>query len=280
MGTSPARISSAGVLLGYDLLYLLRGAPTVYYGDEVGMIGTGGDKAARQDMFPTEVRDWRTEERVASPPIGTGSSLAIVDHPIEQRLRELAALRDAHPALSRGASIVRLADGQVLVVSRIDGATRHEYVAAFNSGTAARRVTVQTASPGPWTALLGTGGSTTAQRLTIDVPASGTVLLRSDSEIPVAAPTAPRVTAGSDELTELPVLRATVSGSAPVTVSFATRRAGRAWTRTAVDDAPPFRGYVDRRGFRKGERIEAVAIVRSLDGRTAVSKVITLVPRR
>ena len=43
------------VLLGYDLLYFLRGAPTVYYGDEVGMIGSGGDKAARQDMFPTQV---------------------------------------------------------------------------------------------------------------------------------------------------------------------------------------------------------------------------------
>ena len=43
------------LLLGYDTLYLLRGAPAVYYGDEVGMIGTGGDKEARQDMFPTQV---------------------------------------------------------------------------------------------------------------------------------------------------------------------------------------------------------------------------------
>ena len=45
--------------LGYALLYLLRGAPVVYYGDEVGMIGTGGDQAARQDMFPTQVPDWQ-----------------------------------------------------------------------------------------------------------------------------------------------------------------------------------------------------------------------------
>ena len=40
------------VLLGYDLLYLLRGAPVVYYGDEVGMIGSGGDKAARAGHVP------------------------------------------------------------------------------------------------------------------------------------------------------------------------------------------------------------------------------------
>ncbi len=268
------------VLLGYDLLYLLRGAPTVYYGDEVGMIGTGGDKAARQDMFPTAVRDWQTEERVGSPPIGTGSSLTITDHPIQARLRRLAALRDAHPALARGSSIVRLADGQVLVVSRVDSETRHEYVAAFNSGAAARRVTVQTASPGPWTALLGAGGSGDAQRrLTIDVPAAATVLLRSDSEVAVTAPAAPKLAAGTDELTELPVLRATVSGGAPVTVAFAVRRAGKAWTRVGVDDSPPYRGYLDRASFRKRERVEALAIVRALDGKTAPSKVITVVPR-
>ena len=49
------------VLLGYDLLYLLRGAPAVLYGDEVGMIGSGGDQQARQDMFPTQVGDWRPD---------------------------------------------------------------------------------------------------------------------------------------------------------------------------------------------------------------------------
>ena len=49
------------VLLGYDVLYLLRGAPAVLYGDEVGMIGSGGDQQARQDMFPTQVSDWQTQ---------------------------------------------------------------------------------------------------------------------------------------------------------------------------------------------------------------------------
>ena len=37
--------------LAHALLFLLRGGPAVYYGDEKGMTGTGGDKAARQDMF-------------------------------------------------------------------------------------------------------------------------------------------------------------------------------------------------------------------------------------
>ena len=55
-------------LLAHSLLYLLRGAPVVYYGDEVGMMGSGGDKLARQDMFPTGVAEWRTEPRVGSAP--------------------------------------------------------------------------------------------------------------------------------------------------------------------------------------------------------------------
>ena len=111
-------------LLGYDLLYLLRGAPVVYYGDEVGMIGSGGDKAAREDMFPTQVADWRTEPRLGSPPIGTGSSFDVHDNPIELRLRELAAVREAHPALATGPTIVRSASGRLLVVSRIDTGSR------------------------------------------------------------------------------------------------------------------------------------------------------------
>ena len=116
----PGRAACKHVLLGYDLLYLLRGAPVVMYGDEVGMIGSGGDKAAREDMFPTQVTEWQTESRVGSPPIGTGSSFDVTGNPIAAQVATLAALRDQYPALSTGASVVRYANGPVLVVSRID----------------------------------------------------------------------------------------------------------------------------------------------------------------
>ena len=137
------------VLLGYDLLYLLRGAPAVLYGDEVGMIGSGGDQQARQDMFPTQVSDWQTQQRVGSPPIGKGSSFAVTDNPIQAQLRTLSALRDAHPELSTGASVVRYAKNGVLVVSRIDLASGKEVVVGFNNGTTAGHVTVATRPPTP-----------------------------------------------------------------------------------------------------------------------------------
>ena len=91
------------VLLGYDLMYLMRGAPTVYYGDEVGMMGRGGDQAARQDMFPTQVQEWQTEDRVGAAPIGTGSSFDVTTHPIEARVEKARGVAGrASRALDRG----------------------------------------------------------------------------------------------------------------------------------------------------------------------------------
>ena len=39
----------------HELMYLSRGNPVVYYGDEQGFTGDGGDQLARQDMFPSQV---------------------------------------------------------------------------------------------------------------------------------------------------------------------------------------------------------------------------------
>src|SRR5262249_15391363 len=139
------------VLLGYDLLYLLRGAPAVLYGDEVGMIGSGGDQQARQDMFPTEVSDWRAQPRIGGPPLRDRSSRARTPHPHEVHLEALSALRDAHPELATGASVVRYARNNVLVVSRIDLATGHEAIVGFDNADVAAKVTVPTAVGGPVT---------------------------------------------------------------------------------------------------------------------------------
>ncbi|HET9674549.1 MAG TPA: hypothetical protein VFP31_07015, partial [Gaiellaceae bacterium] len=69
------------------------------------------------------------------------------------------------------------------------------------------------------------------------------------------------------------------AGARPLTVSFGVRRAGR-WTRIAADDSPPYRTFLDPAKFRRRERVDLVAIVRTLEGRTAVSAVRSYVPRR
>jgi glycosidase len=292
MGRAALKLEQAGVsadallprlLLGYDLLYLLRGAPVVYYGDEVGMIGTGGDKQARQDMFPTQVDEWKTQDRVGSPPIGNGSSFDVTNNPIETRLRELGALRDHVPALSTGATIVRGSAGEVLVVSRIDAAAKREYVAAFNAGSSGKTVTIMTATPSSsWTPLLGAGpapASGSDGSLTITVPATSSILLEAGSPITVTTAAAPALKIGRDSGSALWRLGATVAGSAPVSVGFAVWRKTGGWGRVAADDSPPYRGFVNPASFKKKERAYGVAVVRALDGSIAVSKVVGFVPR-
>jgi glycosidase len=272
------------LLLGYSLLYLLRGAPVVMYGDEVGMMGSGGDKAARQDMFPTKVPDWQVEKRVFSPPIGTGSSFDIAGHPVAEHLRALGSLRDLHAALSTGSTIVRHAVTSVLVVSRIDLAARREYLEGFNAGTAPLTVTVATATPGAlWEPLLGASGPIASGldgRLTVTIPPLRAVLFRAGADLPARAAPVPTVRVGPDQLSELVLVSASVRTADPVTVAFAMRRAGKVWTRIAVDDASPYRAFLDPRRFRRGERIDVVAIARASDGSTAVSPVIVTTPRK
>ena len=273
------------VLLGHSLLYLLRGAPVVLYGDEVGIMGTGGDKQARQDMFPTAVGQWRADPRVGSPPIGTGSSFDVAAHPVAEHLKRLAALRSEHPALATGATAVRHAQERVLVVGRFDAAARREYVVAFNAGTAAARATVATATPSSaWAPLLGSAGgarSGSDGRLALTLPPLSAVLLRAESDLPARRPARPAVSVAADDLTETWRVSARVGAAGPVSVAFAVRRAGAArWTRLATDDSPPYRAFLDPRRFRRNERVHLVAIVRGLDGSTAVSPVVPFTVRR
>jgi hypothetical protein len=262
--------------------HLLRGAPVVYYGDEVGMMGAGGDKAARQDMFPTAVADWRAEERVGSTPIGSRSSFDVAAHPVGERLKALAALRAAHPALATGATAVRLAQRSVLAVSRLDAAARREYLAVVNAGESPSRVTVSTGTPNAaWTALLGSAPgvrSAANGRLTLTVPPLTSLLLRADADLPVARASRPRLAVARDDLSEL--WRVSAAAAGPVSVSFAVKRARGGWRRLAADDSPPYRAFLDPARFRRNELVHVVAVVRALDGSKAVSAVVPLRVRR
>jgi glycosidase len=271
--------------LGYALLYFLRGAPVVYYGDEVGMIGRGGDKAARQDMFPTKVAEWQTEERVGSPPIGTGSSFDVTSSPVTAGLRALGALREAHPALSTGASFVRYAREGVLAVSRVDLDARREYVAAFNAGEEPATVVLQTVTPASaWAPLYGTQSAARSAangRMMLRLAPLSAVLLRADAELARSGAARATLKLGSDRFTNLEVLTATVTGRDPVSVTFAARRPGaKTWTRLGVDDGAAYRVFFDPRRYKRGERVSFVGVVVASDGSVSTTPVLSVEVRR
>ncbi len=258
----------AHVLLGYDLLYLLRGAPALLYGDEVGMIGAGGDQNARQDMFPTKVTDWQTEPRVGSGPIGNGSSFDVTS-PIEDHLKQLAKLRDSYPVLSTGASNVLYAQGSLLVVQRVDVATGQSAVVAFNNGDATASAAVNVAGQ----VVFGTG---TLQNGRITVPPVS-ALLAVQQPLAAGTPTTVKLTAKPDDLTAYYALTAT-AGAQPASVTFAIRRAGGTWQRVAIDDSAPYRAFLDPARFRKHEKVSAVAVARAVGGTVSVSQIATFSP--
>lgn len=132
------------VILAHAMMLTLRGVPTIYYGDEQGFAGTGGDQDARQDMFPSKVAVYNSDPLVGTKAT-TADSNFDTHHPIFRAIAELAHLRLAHPALRRGRQIVRDYSEKpgLFAVSRIDPKTGAEIVIAFNTSNAPLSVQVE-----------------------------------------------------------------------------------------------------------------------------------------
>lgn len=257
----------ARVNLGHSLLYLLRGAPVIYYGDEYGIIGTGGDKEARHDLFPTRVTSWQRQERVGSGPIGDGSSFDVKNHPVGEHLRELAALRKRWPVLWRGPTLPRERADGAMAISRFDMADRREYVTLFNNSTEPRSLEFSTSTPGTvFVPVWGDATQATSDAdgfVTVDLKPLSAALLRADGRFPLEKQ-APVVSAGPDDFSELWLLSAETTES-PQEVSFLID-AGTGWRRVAVDDSFPYRAFIDPNSLPRGAESRIVAVSRFADG--------------
>jgi glycosidase len=144
------------VALGHVLLLTSRGAPTIYYGDEQGFAGDGGDQDAREDMFASPVAVYNDNKLVGTTATTAQSSFDTT-RPLYKLIRELADVRKANPALRHGATVFRAGEEEpgLLAFSRIlDG---REVLVAVNTSTKPidRNVVVETGSS-TFTTLAGT----------------------------------------------------------------------------------------------------------------------------
>lgn len=232
-------------LLAHDFLYLTRGVPVVYYGDEVGMTGSGDgrDKRARQDMFPTQVPDWKIQERISTPPIGDSSSFS-ESTVIEARIRQLAALRAEHPALASGAQITRVGEGDLFVASKIDQNTRTEYLIAFNTGNQPVSEEIPTSTPdATWQSLLGGNASVSSNStgaIALTLPARSSQVFKANIELPIPEPVTSVLRVKQDYITGKYEVSARVDSKDPVSVTF-LKQTPRGWVPIGTDDAAPFR---------------------------------------
>jgi pullulanase-type alpha-1,6-glucosidase len=286
-GTDPATHVRRDVL-AHELMFLTRGQPVVYSGDEQGFTGPGGDKDARQDMFASKTPDYLDDDLLGTDRTHATDSYD-PQHPIYRAIADLGALRKAHPALADGVQVTRFAaDGPgVFAVSRIDPRQRVEYLVAVNNADAAREVTLDTASPGTVFDKIypgaGSGGAAAAPagadgKVTLTVPALSAVVYRAGA--PMATPPgAPAITISSPAAGGAVVTRAEivadVTGVDPTaSVAFAAKVGGGRWTLLGTADRPytasgAYRIFHDLDGLAAGTPIEYKAVVRDSRGRTA-----------
>jgi glycosidase len=131
-------------MLANAMLLTLRGVPTVYYGDEQGFVGKGGDQDSRQDMFASQVASYNDEKLVGTTAT-TAQSNFNPQHPLYREISELAHIRTSHRALTRGLQVVRYAQDKpgLFALSRFDPDTKREMLLLFNTSTAAVKQNVR-----------------------------------------------------------------------------------------------------------------------------------------
>ncbi|TFC54386.1 pullulanase-type alpha-1,6-glucosidase [Cryobacterium sp. TMT2-17-1] len=267
-------------VLAHELMFLTRGQPVVYYGDEQGFMGAGGDKDARQSLFASQVPEY------ANQPLITGETAGSIDRfgtdaPLYSRIAELSALRSDHPALATGAQIERYADtgAGVYAFSRVDRTEKIEHLVAVNNSAAAKTVTIPTLTTGAsYSVLFGDTASAVSGDtgdLAVTVPARGSVVLVADR--PVSAPAAaaaitvaaPAAGAG---VTGVSPVGATVDDGTWQETGFAWRVVGdTAWTSlgTAEDTTP--RVFHDTAGLATGTLVEYRAVSTDAAGQRAAA---------
>jgi glycosidase len=261
----------ATMQLAYDLMFTTRGVPLVYYGDEQGFTGSGGDQLARQTMFPSETPEYLDDDLVGTDRTHADEHFDTA-HPLYAHYAALAQLRREHPTLETGAQITRSSEGDVFAFSRIDRNVGVEYVVVSNAGDSAASVTVPTITPdGAFNPVYGIADASVADpdgMLVVDVPATSTVVLMADRQIGTSAGPADidivRPGAGTEIPTSRYRIEAELSDDRYAEVTFSASIDGGAPILLGVDDAPPYRLYWNNGGYADGTEIEIFAVVDDL----------------
>ncbi|MFF0893336.1 pullulanase-type alpha-1,6-glucosidase [Streptomyces sp. NPDC003278] len=233
--------------LANELMFLSRGNPVVYYGDEQGFTGAGGDKDARQTMFASKVADYLDDDEIGTD--RTHASDAYDTRaPLYRQIAALAKLRKANPALTDGVQTERYAaDGAgIYAFTRTDAKTGQEYVVALNNADEAKTATFTTGSAGmSYRGVHGaddTRASDADRRLTVTVPAGAAVVYKAAGTLakPATKP-AITLTAPAAGATGTVEPSADVEGGGLDRVVFAAQVGNGKWRTLGSADHAPYK---------------------------------------
>jgi len=273
--------------LAHQLMYLARGNPVVYFGDEQGFTGAGNDQAARQDMWASLDPEYDNVGDDAGQNNNIGSDETPADdnfdedHPLYQEIKGLADLTQAHPALRDGAMQHRYSSTEagIYAFSRIDRDERREYVVALNNAESDTTATIPTWMKSTrFNKRYGSGPSALfsgADRgLTVTVPALSAVVYQASKKVPLSDK-APSVAIGkpasnAEARTRMEVT-ADVGGDSFYEVTFYAREGNGAWKAIGTDDNAPYRVFQDIWDTEPGTKLQYKAVVLDNDGHTRES---------
>lgn len=132
--------------LAHALMFFSRGVPVVYYGDEQGFTGDGGDVDAREDMDPSLVAQYNDNALIGTNK-STRHSNFDTFHPLYQFIKQLSHLRLSHSSLRSGIHVNRMNNNSnnVYAFSRIDINKQndnfmYDYIVVFNFDEQPQRV--------------------------------------------------------------------------------------------------------------------------------------------
>jgi glycosidase len=300
VGASDAELLARSKL-AHALMFFGRGQPVVYYGDEQGFTGDGGDKLARQDMFANAVPEYEDDDLIGTDETTSDDNFD-PSHPLYKAIRQYSNLYRHHWALRVGAQIHRFSsDGPgVYAFSRIARDERVEYVVALNNLETVATAQVPTYSPAgvkfqllsktdaPNKVTTGVGGS-----LNLSVPPLSFVIYQASRRVP-ASGAAPGIDITSLEHGDTAALGTTMMDGHAVRdrievaadldadvlaeVTFAVREGGGEYVTIGTDDNAPYRVFYDASHLQGQEdvRLSFRAIVNDLNGHLAADEVVNV----
>lgn len=255
--------------LANELMFLSRGNPVVYYGDEQGFTGPGGDKDARQTMFGSKVADYLDDDELGTDRTHADAAYD-TKHPLFTSIAALSKLRKDNPALTDGAQKELYAKDSVYAFSRT-GDDR-EYVVAVNNASEAKTVEIPVESD-KFLSIYGDTGAVAASggRVKVTVPALSSLVLRASSKLPApAAKPTLSLKAPASGATGTVALSADPGDTASARVVFAAQVGSGKWRTLGSVDHAPYRitqHLPDAVGSGTPLRYKAVVVDRA--GRTA-----------
>ena len=267
--------------LAHELMYFSRGNPVVYYGDEQGFTGTGGDQVARQTMFASQVPEYLDDDLLGTDRTHAQDNFNTA-HPLYTKIQDLAQLAEDHPALRNGAHQHRYSTDQegIYAFSRLLHNQQREYVVVLNNSESAKSAAIPTyIANGAFTRIYGSSGpehltSNDSRTLSVTVPALSTVVYESDRRIP-RSNKAPQITLNApvptEETNSRMLVSANVGGSSFNEVTFYAKTGRGGWKNIGTDDTRPYRVFHDVSSIDDGDRVAYRAVVRDNAGHQRVS---------